>query len=46
MFQPLEASCMSDWGLLDWARFVAVKHSMDALLVGVIHTHVSIISEV
>lgn len=33
LYQPLQASCLSEWGLLDWVRFMAIKHAMDSLLV-------------
>ena len=33
LFRPLHPSASSSWTWLDWARFLAIKHSLDALLV-------------
>lgn len=36
LYQPLQASCLSEWGMLDWIRFMAIKHAMDSLLVRIL----------
>ena len=33
LFRPLHPSAWTSWTWLDWARFLVVKHSLDALLV-------------
>ena len=34
LFRPLRPSVRLTWTWLDWARFLAIKHALDALLVG------------
>ena len=36
LFRPLHPTASPSWGWLDWARFLLVKHSLDALLISVV----------
>lgn len=36
LFQPLTMACRPRWSSFDWCRYLAVKHSLDMLLVCVV----------